>query len=44
MTDEERAKEIARVKSIISASERAGAGYQQRIEAARKRLAELEAE
>lgn len=43
MTEEQRAKEIARIKGIIAASERAGAGYQQRIEAARKALAELEA-
>lgn len=43
MTEDERAKEIQRVKGIIAASERAGSGYQQRIDAAKARLAELEA-
>lgn len=42
MTDEERAAEIARLKRILSASERAGSGYVRRIEVIKAQLAGLE--
>lgn len=43
MTDDERAAEIERLKAILSASERAGPGYKQRVEKIKARLSELEA-
>lgn len=42
MTDEERAKEIERLKSVLRSSEAAGPGYARRIEALKSRIAELE--
>jgi len=43
MTDEERAAEIDRLKAMLSASERGGPGFKQRIEKIKARIAELEA-
>ena len=43
MTDEERATELERLKAMLSASERAGTGYKQRVEKIKARIAELEA-
>lgn len=43
MTEDERAAEIERLKAVLSASERAGPGYAKRVEAIKRRIAELEA-
>lgn len=42
MTDEERAAELDRLKSLLATSERAGPGYARRIEAIKRRIADLD--
>lgn len=42
MTDEERDAELVRLKGLLSASERAGAGYGRRMERIKARIAELQ--